>query len=129
MLQAAGQPKKEKSMQRTIIAVALALAAGSAAAGPGSIIETMCGLTANSAATGPGDIAANPAGFYIRSLATQISDGDPRIVRTAGTDYYLCTRAAATPDMSATEVLRRAGGRVVRYLFVPAILPVIRPGA
>lgn len=62
----------------------------------------------------------NPDGYYIAGLQTQLSHGDPRIIRAVGTTFHVCTRLAATPGMDQTQVHRLSGARAVSYLFVPA---------
>ncbi len=100
----------------TITALTIALATAAAAE---SRIDTLCGAGHANEAAGPGDIRANPDGYYIRSLRTQLSHGDPRIVRATGRVFHLCTRSAVTPDMDATRALQLKGERAVKYLFVP----------
>ena len=84
-----------------------------------SMIDERCGQDHVNQITELGDVISNPDGYYVRSLQTQLSHGDPRIVRAVGTEYRLCTRPAVTPDMDANEALLLKNKRVVKFLFVP----------
>ena len=41
------------------------------------------------------------------------------IANAVGSEYHLCTRPAATPDMHANQVMLLKNGRVIQYLFIP----------
>ena len=84
-------------------------------------IDTLCGTAHQNEVAGPQDVKANPAGYYIASLLTQLSHGDPRIVKATGDVFHLCTRSAATPDMETNRALLMLRTRGVKYLFVPTI--------
>jgi hypothetical protein len=96
---------------------ALTMVAGTADAQ--SAIDQNCGQGHVNQTTVQGDVTANPDGYYVRSLQTQLSHGDPRIVRAVGGEYHLCTRPAETPDMDATQATLLKNGRVVKFLFIP----------
>ena len=113
-----------------LVATLTALTALSAAAANAqSRVETLCGVNHINEVASVGDVVANPDGYYIQSLRTQISHGDPRIIRATGASYNLCTRSAATPDMSTTIALTLMDEREVRYLFVPVDCPKSRPSS
>lgn len=95
---------------------ALTMVAGAAHAL--SVIDQLCGLDQVNQATVQGDVTSNPDGYYVRSLQTQLSHGDPRIIRAVGREYHLCTGPAATPDMDANQVMLLNTGRAVKYLFI-----------
>jgi len=84
-----------------------------------SVTDQLCGQDHVNQTILEGDITSNPDGYYVRSLQTQLSHGDPRIVRAVGSEYHLCTRPAATPDMDENQAMLRKNGRVVKYLFIP----------
>ncbi len=108
----------------------LILAALVATAGPavaGSRIDTLCGAGHINESVGPDDVTENPDGYYIRSLRTQLTHGDPRIVQGVGSEFHICTRSAATPEMEAGIARLLMEERAVKYLFVPLDCP--RKGA
>lgn len=109
------------------LTVVTALSAASAQAE--SRIETLCGANHVNEVAAPDDVVANPDGYYIRSLETQISHGDPRIIQATGRTFHLCTRSAATPDMSTTMALTLMDEREVTHLFVPLDCPKSRPAS
>ncbi|MCV2866396.1 hypothetical protein [Defluviimonas sp. WL0075] len=115
-------------MKLTTALIALSvLSAGPAMAQSG--IETLCGAGhLNEAAPGE-DVVANPAGYYIRSLRTQVSHGDPRIIRATGDEFDFCTRSAATPDMNSNQAVLLRNERRLKYLFVPLMEPMSRQGS
>jgi len=104
-------------MKLSAYVFALTMIAGAADAQ--SIIDQLCGQDHANQATTQGDVTSNPDGYYVRSLQTQLSHGDPRIVRAVGREYHLCTRPAATPDMDVNQAMFLKNGRVVKYLFIP----------
>ncbi|MCU9849059.1 hypothetical protein OEZ60_13710 [Defluviimonas sp. WL0024] len=99
----------------TILIVTSAVAAAAA-----SRIDELCGPNHENEIAGAGDVRENPAGFYVESLGVQLDHGDLRIVRAVGSEYHLCTRPAATPDMNAGRARLLMEEREVKYLFVPA---------
>lgn len=102
-----------------LTAIALVLASAAKAV---TRIDTLCGSEHRNEVAGPRDVMANPGGYYIVSLRTQLSHGDPRIVKATGEEFHLCTSSAATPDMETTRALLLMQTREVKYLFVPTIL-------
>jgi hypothetical protein len=109
-------------MKRTkfIIALALLLAAQTPAQADSRIVR-LCGSDHVNEVASRDDVRPNPAGFYVTSLSEQVSEGDPRIIRSLSVEFYLCTRPAATPDMDTTKALLLMHERTVKYLFVPVI--------
>jgi hypothetical protein len=96
---------------------ALCLAAGTAQAQ--STIDQMCGQGHVNEIAKLGDVTENPDGYYVRDLQVQLSHGDPRIIRTIGQAFHLCTRGAATPNMESSAALLLMNERRVKFLFVP----------
>lgn len=96
---------------------ALIMVAGAAEAQ--SVIDQLCGSNHVKQTIANDDVTSNPDGYYVRSLQTQLSHGDRRIVPAVGSEYHLCTRPAATPDMHASQVMLLKNGRVIQYLFIP----------
>lgn len=96
---------------------ALTVAAGAAEAQ--SVIDQLCGSNHVNQIIAQDDVTSNPDGYYVRSLQSQLSHGDPRIVRAVGKKYHLCTRPAATPDLDANQATLLDNERVVKYLFIP----------
>jgi hypothetical protein len=108
----------------TIAALSFGLAVPMVATADPRVAE-LCGPGHVNELASETDVRPNPVGFYVASLAEQVGDRDPRIVRTTGATFYLCTRTAATPDMDAAKALLMMRERTVKYLFVP----VLQPGA
>jgi len=94
-----------------------------------SSIDALCGPGHVNEATVVGAVQPNPDGYYLPGLNIQLSHGDPRIVRAVGLDFHLCTRPASTPEMSAAQADAYADRRVVKYLFVPNIIPEVSPNS
>jgi hypothetical protein len=102
-----------------VSAYVFALTMVSGAADAQSVIDQLCGQDHVNQTTMQGDVTSNPDGYYVRSLQTQLSHGDPRIVRAVGREYHLCMRPAATPNMDANQAMQLKNARVVKYLFIP----------
>ncbi|CAN7245431.1 hypothetical protein [Mesorhizobium sp. LjNodule214] len=105
---------------RLIIALALLLAAQTAAQAD-SRIARLCGPGHVNEAASEDDVRPNPDGYYVTSIREQVRQGDPRIIVSPSEEFYLCTRAAATPDMDSSKALLLMHERTVKYLFVPVI--------
>ena len=105
---------------RLIIALALVLAAQSAAKADSSIVK-LCGPDHVNEVASTDDVRPNPDGYYVASLREQVHQGDHRIILSTSDEFYLCTRTAATPAMDPTKALLLMNERVVKYLFVPII--------
>jgi len=84
-----------------------------------SIIDELCGAGHVNETAVAGSVSENPDGYYLAGLKTQLSNGDPRIIRAVGSDFYVCTRPASTPEADVTQMHLSANRRVVAYLFVP----------
>lgn len=84
-----------------------------------SLIDAHCGLDHKNELAANQVISENPDGFYLPGLKTQLSHGDPRIIRAVGSEFHLCTRDAARPNMDATQLYTLTLKREVKYLFVP----------
>ena len=104
---------------KLILATMSALIAMTTSVQAESIISELCGLNHENEVQMQSDIQANPDGYFIRDLKIQLSHGDPRIVVAVGDEFHLCTRSAATPDMSANTVEMMKADREVKFLFVP----------
>lgn len=104
-------------MNVSALIFAMCMAVGTAQAQ--SMIDERCGQDHMNQIAGLGDVISNPDGYYVRSLQTQISHGDPRIVRAVGREYHLCIRSVATPNLDANEALLYKNERMVKFLFVP----------
>ncbi|MDW4549566.1 hypothetical protein R5H32_09405 [Defluviimonas sp. D31] len=107
---------------RLTAATTIMIAASAVAATAQSRIDDLCGPGHVNEIAGAGDVRENPGGFYVESLGAQLGHGDLRIVRAVGTEYHLCTRPAATPDMGADRALLLMKEREVKFLFVPAFV-------
>ncbi|TRC98753.1 hypothetical protein FJV76_07315 [Mesorhizobium sp. WSM4303] len=105
---------------RLIISLALLVTAQAAAAADPDI-PRLCGPGHVNEVASSDDVRPNPRGYYVISLREQVYEGDPRIFLTTNENFYLCTRPAATPDMSSTKALLLMHERIVKYLFVPVI--------
>lgn len=109
-------------MKPMVFLAALAVvAATQSSAAADSRVAMLCGSDHSNEAASPDDVRPNPDGFFVASIREQVSEGDLRIVRSTRDDFYLCTRAAATPDMDATKAFLLMKERTVKYLFVPVI--------
>lgn len=115
-------------MKRATILASLAFALTSPAMAE-QRVDVLCGEGHLNEVSASDDVIPNPDGYFIRSLQTQISHGDPRLVKAVGNEFHVCTRSAATPDMDANRVLLLAGDRVVTYLFVPMLVPTATPNS
>lgn len=78
--------------------------------------ETVCGADSIHLAA---EVQSNPEGYFVVATSEQINHGDARIVRSAGRDFTICTRNAATPDMSVSEFILAADQARVSRIFVP----------
>lgn len=111
------QKHEDITMKAFALILALSTVAGTAQAQ--SMIDELCGHDHINETTGLDDVTSNPDGFYVRSLQTQLSFGDPRIVRAVGGAFHVCTRSAATPDMDSAGAFNLKTLHVVKYLLVP----------
>lgn len=107
-------------MRHDVVIAALALALTQATAQADSRVVRLCGKDHVNEITSQTDVRANPKGYYVASLGEQLDAEDPRVILSADSEFYLCTRSAATPDMDATKAILLMNERVVKYLFVPS---------
>ena len=84
-----------------------------------SATETFCGVGHSNEILLTGPVLENPDGYYVSGLKTQLSHGDHRIIEATGTEFYVCTRPASTPDMTVTGAIDASDRREVSYLFAP----------
>ena len=108
---------------KTAIAFATAVVVSATASYADSRIAALCATGHLDEVTAANDVMSNPDGFYIQSLQTQISHGDPRIIRTNTSGFHVCTASAATPEMDSSKALLLMDERRVTYLFVPVDCP------
>lgn len=106
-----------KTLALTVIALVMASAAQAQ-----TRVDTLCGSGHRNEVADRHDVKANPGGYYIASLRTQLSHGDPRIVKATGDEFHLCTSSLATPDMEATRAQLLMQHKKVKFLFVPITL-------
>jgi hypothetical protein len=114
-------------MELKMLTIALAAVALPVTAGADTRIADLCGQDHVNEAASDTDVRPSPDGFFVASLSEQVSLDDPRIIATAGDDFHLCTRSAATPDMDATKAVLLMRERTVKYLFVPLALQAATP--
>ncbi len=114
---------------KIVFAIAAIAAVNSTTVFAGSRVNALCGNGHVNEIATLDDVDANPDGYYIRSLETQLSHGDPRIVKTSAPVFHLCTVSAATPDMDTTMALSLMNERRVKFLFVPIDCPKQTPNS
>lgn len=84
-----------------------------------SLIDVHCGADHKNELATNQVVIENPDGYYLPDMQIQLSNGDPRIIRAVGSEFHLCTREAATPEMNITLLFSLPRKREVTYLFVP----------
>lgn len=64
-------------------------------------------------------VEINDDGYFVVATSEQINHGDPRILIGSEDAFTVCTRNAAIPEMSATEMVLSADQAHVSWVFVP----------